>query len=77
MSVISVKLCGRYYNVECDEGMTAKQARERAVRLKRLGKPFSGPVQAKRGLPKEKVKEEVKEKPVVNVEKKIKKKKKK
>lgn len=52
MPMISVKLYGRYYNVECDEKMTPKQALNRAVSLKRLGKSYSGPVQAKENLPK-------------------------
>ncbi len=61
MRYISVKQYGRYYNVECLKDETPKQALERAVKLKELGKPFSGPIEAKRNLPKKVIKKEVKE----------------
>jgi len=57
MTIISVKRYGRYYNVDCDKGESAKNAIERAVALKQLGRSFSGPVEAKKHLPK--VKKEV------------------
>ena len=50
--IISVKQYGRYYNVDCAEGETPRQALNRAVRLKKLGKDYSGPVEAKKALPK-------------------------
>lgn len=61
---ISVKRYGQYFNVDCAEGETPKQALERAVRLKKLGKPYSGPVAAKKDLPKEKAVKKVAEKPI-------------
>ena len=54
---ISVKMFGRYYNVDCKEGELPKNALERAVRLKKLGKDYSGPVEAKKNLPKAEKKE--------------------
>lgn len=58
--IISVKRYGRYYNVDCKAGETPKRALERAVRLKKLGKDYSGPVEAKKALPKVTKKIEVK-----------------
>ena len=55
MSLVTVKLYGRYYNVDHAKGEHRKHSLERAVALKRLGKPFSGPAEAKKAMPKEKV----------------------
>ena len=66
--MISVKLYGRYYNIECKEGENPKNALERAVALKRLGQSFSGPHEAKKHLPKKKVSaEKIKEEPKAEV----------
>ena len=62
MTKISVKQYGRYYNIDCNKGESPKNALERAVALKKLGKPYSGPAEAKKHLPKIK-KIEVKKEP--------------
>ena len=68
MSIISAKLYGFYYNVECDKGMTPRQAVDRASKLKKLGKRFSGPVEANKHLPKTKVEEKIEKKVEEKVE---------
>ena len=71
MSLITVKLYGRYYNVSGKDGtknLTLKQALERAVALGKLGKPFSGPTAAKKALPKKKVDSEIEDKVEEKVE---------
>ena len=63
--LVSVKRYGIYYNVDIKKGETKKQAIERAVRLKRLGKSYSGPTAAGEALPKAKKEVVVKKKPEV------------